>query len=48
MAELNEFTFPKYSGARNNESAPKAFINEPFTVAKRTNQNTSNTWYFRR
>jgi hypothetical protein len=46
MAELNEFTLPRYSGARNNESAPNVFMKEPFTVAKRINQNSSSAWYF--
>ena len=41
MAELMEFTLPRYSGARNNESAPKVFMNVPFTVLKRINQNMS-------
>jgi hypothetical protein len=43
MAELKELTFPKYSGARNNESAPKVFIKLPFTVLKRINQNNNST-----
>jgi hypothetical protein len=46
IAELNELTLPKYSGARNNESAPKVFIKVPFTVLNRINQNISSTWYF--
>jgi hypothetical protein len=46
IAELKELTLPKYSGARNNESAPNVFMKVPLTVAKRINQNRSNTWYF--
>ena len=46
IAELNELTLPKYSGARNNESAPNVFMNVPFTVLNRINQNNNNTWYF--
>ena len=46
MAELKEFTLPRYSGARNRESAPKVFINVPFTVLNKINQNTNSTWYF--
>ena len=46
IAELIEFTLPRYSGARNNESAPKVFINVPFMVLNMMNQNSSNTWYF--
>jgi hypothetical protein len=45
-AELSELTFPKYSGARYNESAPKVFMKVPFTVLKRTNQNSNSAWYF--
>src|SRR5262245_25536222 len=46
IAELIEFTFPRYSGARYNESAPNVFMNDPLTVAKSTNQNKSRAWYF--
>jgi hypothetical protein len=46
MAELKEFTLPKYSGARKRESAPKVFIKLPFTVLNIINQNSNNTWYF--
>ena len=46
IAELNELTLPKYSGARNNESAPNTFMKVPFTVLKRINQNNRSTWYF--
>src|SRR5688572_31259483 len=46
IAELIEFTFPRYSGARKSESAPKVFMKLPLTVLKRMNQNTNNTWYF--
>ena len=45
IAELMELTLPRYSGARNNESAPKVFMKVPLTTAKSTNQNNSNTWY---
>jgi len=43
IAELIEFTLPKYSGARNNESAPNVFMKVPLTTAKSTNQNNSKT-----
>jgi hypothetical protein len=43
---LSAFTLPKYSGARYRESAPKLFMNVPFTVLKRMNQKNSNTWNF--
>jgi hypothetical protein len=46
IAVLNELTFPKYSGARNKESAPNVFIKVPFTVLNKINQNSSSTWYF--
>ena len=46
IAKLIELTFPRYSGARNNESAPKVFMKVPLTVANSTNQKKSNTWYF--
>ena len=46
IAELIELTFPRYSGARKSESAPKVFIKLPFTVLNKMNQKTSNTWYF--
>ena len=46
IAELMEFTFPRYSGARYKESAPKVFMNDPLTVLKRINQKTNKTWYF--
>jgi hypothetical protein len=45
-AELNKLTFPKYSGARNKESAPNVFMKVPFTVLNSINQNSSRTWYF--
>jgi hypothetical protein len=48
IAVLNEFTLPRYSGARNNDSAPNVFMNVPFTVLKRINQKISSTWYFLR
>lgn len=43
IAMLNAFTFPKYSGPRKSESAPKVFMKEPFTTLNSMNQNTSNT-----
>ena len=43
MAALSQFTLPRYSGARNNESAPKDFMKLPLTMLNRINQNTSNT-----
>ena len=46
IAELIGFTLPKYSGARNNESAPNVFMKLPFTVLNMMNQKSSNTWYF--
>jgi hypothetical protein len=45
-AELSAFTFPRYSGARNKESAPNVFMKLPPTVAKSMNQNISRAWYF--
>src|SRR5687768_3993018 len=48
IAMLMKLTSPRYSGARNNESAPKVLMKEPFTVLNRMNQNNSNTWYFRK
>jgi hypothetical protein len=48
IAMLNAFTLPKYSGPRNSESAPNVFMKEPFTTLNSMNQNTSNTWYFRK
>ena len=46
IAELNEFTLPRYSGARKSESAPKVFIKLPFTVANKINQKSNRIWYF--
>jgi hypothetical protein len=46
MAALRELTLPKYSGARNNESAPNVFMKVPFTVENIINQKSSSTWYF--
>ena len=46
MAELIELTLPRYSGARNKESAPKVFMKLPLTVLNRINQNNKSTWYF--
>ena len=46
MAALIEFTFPKYSGAKNKALAPNVFMKLPLTAAKRIYQNTSITWYF--
>ena len=43
IAELMELTVPRYSGARNKESAPKVFIKVPFTVLKRMNQKINST-----
>ena len=43
IAELMELTVPRYSGARNKESAPKVFIKVPFTVLKRINQKINST-----
>ena len=48
MAALIEFTFPKYSGAKNKALAPKVFIKPPSAILKRMNQKTSSTWYFRK
>jgi hypothetical protein len=45
IAKLTALTSPRYSGARNNESAPKLFIKVPLTVLNKINQKTSNTWY---
>jgi hypothetical protein len=42
----NGLTLPRYSGARYNESAPKFFMNVPFTVLNNTNQNRRSAWYF--
>ena len=46
IADDNAFTLPRYSGPRNNESAPNVFMSVPFTVLNKINQNNSNTWYF--
>src|ERR1700730_13703304 len=46
IAALKAFTFPKYSGARNNELAPKVCMKLPFTVLKRIYQNNNSTWNF--
>ena len=43
MPAANAFTFPRYSGARNKESAPKDFMKCPLTVLKRIYQKISNT-----
>jgi len=48
IAALREFTLPRYSGARYNESAPNVFMNEPLMVLKRMIQNNRRIWYFRR
>ena len=45
-AVLSEFTLPKYSGARNNASAPKDFMKLPFTTLNIRAQKMRNTWYF--
>ena len=44
IAALAALTSPRYSGARNRESAPKLFINDPPTVLNNRNQNNNNTW----
>ena len=46
IADARAFTFPKYSGARYNESAPNVFMSEPLTALNSINQNISSTWYF--
>ena len=46
IAKLIVFTSARYSGARNNESAPNVFIKLPFTTLNKINQNSSNAWYF--
>src|SRR3982750_4212542 len=46
IAAPNAFTLPKYSGEKNNASAPKFFMNPLLIVLTNTIQNTSNTWYF--
>ena len=43
-----EFTFPKYSGAKNNASAPKVFIKPLLIVLASKAQNISKTWYLRK
>jgi len=48
MAALREFTLPRYSGARYNESAPNVFMKEPLMVLKRITQKRRRTWYLRR
>lgn len=40
------FTFPMYSGARNNPLAPKIFKKCPVSVRKRINQKINKTWNF--
>jgi hypothetical protein len=40
------FTLPKYSGARNNASAPKFFIKLPLIVLNKISQNSNKTWNF--
>src|SRR5690606_25218870 len=45
---LIAFTLPKYSGARNKESAPKPFIKPPFTVLNSINQKMRSVWYRRK
>ena len=46
IAEDSAFTFPKYSGPRYNESAPKVFMSVPLTALNKIYQNISSTWYF--
>jgi hypothetical protein len=48
MAVLTTFTLPRYSGARNNESAPKLLMKLPLMALPRINQNIRRTWNFRR
>jgi hypothetical protein len=46
IEKLIILTLPRYSGARNKEAAPKAFMKLPFTVLNKINQNRRRTWYF--
>ena len=46
MAAPAAFTFPKYSGARNNALAPKFFIKCPPIVLNRISHNNNKTWNF--
>lgn len=46
IAALAAFTFPRYSGARNNALAPNNFIKCPVIVKKRMHQKISSTWAF--
>lgn len=46
IAAPNQFTLPRYSGARNKESAPKDLMKVPLIVLKSMNQKTNRTWYF--
>ena len=40
------FTSPRYSGEKNNASAPNVFKNPLLTVLARMNQNNNKIWYF--
>jgi hypothetical protein len=40
------FTFPRYSGARKRESAPKVLIKSPLMALARMNQKNNRIWYF--
>ena len=46
VAALKAFTFPKYSGTKNNASAPKLFKKPLLIVLAKMNQKINNTWYF--
>jgi hypothetical protein len=42
ITELKKLTLPMYSGARNNDTAPKLLIKLPAIVANNMYQNTRN------
>jgi hypothetical protein len=44
ITELKKLTLPMYSGARNNDTAPKLLIKLPAIVANNIYQNTKNIW----
>ena len=44
IAMLNPFTFPRYSGARKRESAPKVLIKSPCIALTKMNQKTRSNW----
>jgi hypothetical protein len=48
MAALKAFTLPKYSGTKNNASAPKLCIKPLSIVLANNNQNNKITWYLRK